>query len=154
MCCPQPGPSRYLLVKAGHFPTRSSCPVERDPCLQASGAQMFVCSLGSCAQNKCQGKSEEKHFHPFIIISRHRCRTHRFLLTRDAAASHSLGAHCGVRQGGPVSSCPSNVLGLKRSQVSLLPQPFFCITPAKPFSNRLSTCSGVGNWGTNRTWPL
>lgn len=114
---------------------------------------MFVCLLGSCAQNKCQGKSG-KHFHPFTITSKRGYLTCSLLLTWGGEQLLCPGAHSGGRQGGPVSSCPSNVLGLQRSQVSLLLHPFLCITPAKPSSTRLSTCYDPGSWGAkDRTWP-
>lgn len=117
---------------------------------------MFVCSLGSCPQNKCQGKSEEKCFHPFIITSKKGCLTLTLLLAwggESCCVPQSRCSQWGQAVGRPVSSCPSNVLGLKRSQVSLLLHPFSCITPAKPLSTTLGTCCGLGNWGAKeRAW--
>lgn len=132
LCCPRPGLTRDPLVKAGHLPTRSSFLWEGT---LASRLQEHRCSLGSCTQNKCRGKSEEKCFYPFIIISKSRCLTRRLLLTwgGDQPLCPTVSVlTAGAGRGGPVSSCPSSVLGLKRSQVSLFLQPFFCITPAKP----------------------
>lgn len=46
--------------------------------------------LGSCTQNKCQGKSEEKRFHPFIITSKSRCLICTLLLTSWEETSHCI----------------------------------------------------------------
>lgn len=143
-------------VKAGLLPTRRQLSRLWRPWYTGSGSTDVCVFIRILRTNKCQGKSEGKRFHPppalnDIIASKSGCLTHTLLLTwgggrplRPTISVLTAGAGGGDT---PVSSCPSNVPGLKKSQVSPLLQPFFCVTPAKPLSTRLSICCGPGNRG-------